>query len=150
MSKGFGRVQLACLNAIKACEVDNWPTTYTIAADVYEVVPDKHGNRLINDAQHVAVKRALGGLQVKGVVIGFRDASISRDRGESNHAMAIRLGEPPVSIKRRRAEDDGRVQQCHIWMTEAGLALWLERARDYADFCGHAFAWPPGAGRMDQ
>jgi len=51
--------------------MDLWPTTYTIAADIYQVKPDKDGNRWIADAQHGAVKRALEGLQRKGRITGF-------------------------------------------------------------------------------
>jgi len=83
--------------------MDLWPTTYTIAADIYQVKPDKDGNRWIADAQHGAVKRALEGLQRKGRITGFRDLLQARTPGI-----------------------DGHGELAHIWMTEAGLARWLQ------------------------
>ena len=96
MSRGLGWVQQACLQVISEYEAegDELPTTYSITAAVYEVKPDKNGNRWVNDAQHVAVKRALGGLQRKGRIIGFR----------TQRAVV-----PGV---------DGRPELCHHWMTE--------------------------------
>ena len=32
------------------------PTTFNIAAEVYRVRRDQHGNRMVSDAQHVATK----------------------------------------------------------------------------------------------
>ena len=84
MSRGLGWVQQACFEAIckrEATKKDLWPTTYTVAADIYQVKPDKDGNRWIADAQHVAVKRALEGLQRKGRIIGFRDLLQARTPG---------------------------------------------------------------------
>ena len=67
-------------------EKDLWPTTYTIAADIYQVNPNKDGNRWIADARHVAVKRALERLQLKGRIIGFRDLLQARTPGNSTGA----------------------------------------------------------------
>jgi hypothetical protein len=74
MSRGSGWVQKACLGIIQTYEARGewWPTTLDIAAEVYHVKPDDDSSRLITDAQHVAVRRALEGLQRKGRVIGFR------------------------------------------------------------------------------
>jgi hypothetical protein len=56
MSRGLGWVQRECLRAIERCEcTGKWATTFTIAAEVYRVKPDKNENRWINDTQHVAV-----------------------------------------------------------------------------------------------
>jgi hypothetical protein len=63
------------------------------------------------DAQHVAVKRALEGLQRQGRIIGFR----------TGRARVPGLG--PGS--------DGRTELCHHWMTEKGLAKWI--AMGWAD-----------------
>jgi hypothetical protein len=112
MSRGPGWVQQACFEAIckrEATKKDLWPTTYTIAADIYQVKPDKDGNRWIADAQHGAVKRALEGLQRKGRIIGFRDLLQARTPGI-----------------------DGRGELAHIWMTEAGLARWLQARAEVA------------------
>ena len=51
MSRGLGWVQTACLERIqKYEEAGDWPTTYNITADVYEVKPDKDDNRWVSDA----------------------------------------------------------------------------------------------------
>ena len=107
MSRGLGWVQSACLVIVKRHEGKRWPSTYTIAADVYQVKPDRNGDRLINDAQHVAVKRALEGLQRKGMVFGFRDTY--HRRSERSFSSDIEL--------------------CHVWLTEKGLARWLAELR---------------------
>jgi hypothetical protein len=97
---------MACLHFIRRYDAkEELPTTYNIAAYVYQVKPDKRGNRWINDAQHVAIKRALEGLQRMGKVIGFRT---------------------------QRARDpmrDGRTELCHHWMTEQRANEWLAQER---------------------
>ena len=60
MSRGLGKVQRACLACIEDYEQRaELPTTFNIAADVYQIKRNKKGERLIRDAQHVAVKRAI-------------------------------------------------------------------------------------------
>jgi hypothetical protein len=73
MSRGYGRVQNGCQAAIDDAERagEPPPTTYDIAADVYRVERDDDGYRYVSDAQHVAVKRALAGLERQGKVIGL-------------------------------------------------------------------------------
>jgi hypothetical protein len=108
MSQGLGRVQMACLWIIRNYEEDgNWPTTYDIAAAVYQIKPDKRGVRKISDAQHVAIKRALEGLQRKGRIIGFRTG-------------------------RARTGGDGRTELCHHWMTAKRAAEWIADMRETA------------------
>jgi hypothetical protein len=104
---------MACLWIIRNYEEDgNWPTTYDIAAAVYQIKPNKRGVRKISDAQHVAVKRALGGLQRKGQIIGFR-------------AQRARIpGSGPGS--------DGRTELCHHWMTAKRAAEWIADMRETA------------------
>jgi hypothetical protein len=98
MSRGPGWVQVACLRCIQKYEErGESPTTFNIAAEVYQVKPDKDGNRWISDAQHVAVKRALEGLRRQDRVIGFR----------THQARDVARG-------------DGRTELCHHWMTERG------------------------------
>jgi hypothetical protein len=71
MSRGYGRVQSACLLAIAYAErAGELPTTYDIAAAVYRTEVNDDGYHL-TDAQHVAVKRALESLQRQGKVIGI-------------------------------------------------------------------------------
>jgi hypothetical protein len=63
MSRGLGQIQRECLRVIEAyaarCKM---VTTFTIVAEVYQIKRDRRGNRMCNDAQHTAVKRALAGL----------------------------------------------------------------------------------------
>ena len=41
-----------------------WPTTFSIAAEVYRIEPDANGNRWVSDAQHdCAHRRARNGCQ---------------------------------------------------------------------------------------
>ncbi len=103
MSRGLGKVQRACLRIVEECErVDDWwPTTYDIAAMVYDVPAGEDGISVVEPAQHAAVRRALLGLQRQGRLIGFRTHR-QRDPGR-----------------------DGRLELSHHWMTEARLVEWL-------------------------
>jgi len=79
MSRGPGWVQMACLWVIRNYEDDGEsPTTFDIAAAVYQIKPDADGNYEFTDAQYIAVKRALAGLQRRGRVIGFRMSPFER------------------------------------------------------------------------
>ena len=99
MSRGLGRVQWGCLTAIWRYErKGDMPTTYDIAADVYHLTLDD----AISDAQHVAVKRALEGLQRKGQIIGFHTHSRRGDRSEL----------------------------CHHWMSPKGAQAYVDELRD--------------------
>lgn len=110
MSRGLGWVQQACLRVIRKYEDGKrWPTTFNIAADIYQLKPDADGNRWVNAAQHVAVKRALESLQRQGRVIGFR-----------------------ADQARNPAAGDGRTELAHSWMTETGLLRWLRQRADAA------------------
>jgi hypothetical protein len=113
MGRGLGWVQRECLLVIRGYEdeAEQWPTTYDIAATVYQAEPDGEGTRWISNAQHVAVKRALEALQRKGRIIGFRDAAYSPAR-------------------------DGRGELCHLWMTEVGLRRWFK----WREFFQHRLA----------
>ena len=71
MSKGLGRIQRGCLRVIDEYEAaGKRPTTFNIAAEVYQVRPDR-----LSWAQHVATKRALASLRQKGLVSG-QDISV--------------------------------------------------------------------------
>jgi hypothetical protein len=73
MSRGPGWVQMACLWRIQKYEErGELPTTYDIAAAVYQAERADDGGYWLTNAQHVAVKRALAGLQRQGRIIGFR------------------------------------------------------------------------------
>lgn len=79
MSRGLGRVQRALLAILRDEEEDYQRAgnrdrraplldTITLACDVYQVEPDEHNERLVSDAQVVAVQRALAGLVKKGLL----------------------------------------------------------------------------------
>jgi len=77
MSRGLGRIQRECLRVIEEyAQMGERPTTFTIAAEVYNVRPDRHGDRWVNDAQHSATKRALIGLRRMGLVAGEQDTEV--------------------------------------------------------------------------
>jgi hypothetical protein len=94
MSRGLGWVQNKCISAIALAERKGGkgkpPDTYEIIAHVYQLDRDEDGSLWVTDAQHVAVKRALEGLQRKGMVIGFERMHCGHDHdpddGRSNHA----------------------------------------------------------------
>jgi hypothetical protein len=73
MGSGLGWVQRTCLTVIREYEASGkLPTTFSITATVYQIQPDADGNRLVSDAQHVAVRRALEDLRRKGHIVGIR------------------------------------------------------------------------------
>jgi hypothetical protein len=101
VSRGLGWVQRTCLTVIQEYEVSGeWPTTFSIAATVYQIEPDADGNRWISDAQHVAIKRALEGLRRKGHIVGFR-TTLSPNM-------------------------DGNSERCLLWMTNEGHKKWID------------------------
>jgi hypothetical protein len=77
MSRGIGRIQRECLRALGAATEPL--NTFAITADVYQIKPDTYDNRMCNDAQHTAVKRALAGLRRKGLVVGRQDVRVKPD-----------------------------------------------------------------------
>ena len=105
MSKGLGRIQRECLRVIEEYEAaGKRPTTFNITAEVYQIKPDRHGNRMCSDAQHVATKRALANLRRKGLVSGQQDITVTR-----GHKILA------------RADGDGRAERCCFWsMASAG------------------------------
>ena len=77
MSRGLGRIERDCLRVIEEYEAaGRKPTTFNIAAQVYRVERNRRGNRMINEAQHVATKRALASLRRKGLVSGQQDTAV--------------------------------------------------------------------------
>jgi len=102
MSRGLGWIQRECLRAIESCErTDKRATTFTIAAEIYQVKPDKNGNRRVDDAQHVATKRALANLRRKGLVSGEQITETLAD-GTKRFWLA-------------KSPTDGRAERCCIW-----------------------------------
>jgi hypothetical protein len=98
MSRGLGQTQRECLRVIADYEREGRkPTTFNIAAEVYRVKRDRHGDRMVNDAQHTATKRALSGLRRKGLVEGQKhpEQSVCDDYGHYN----------------------GRSERCCFWRT---------------------------------
>jgi hypothetical protein len=95
-----------CLKAIADAERDRQPppTTFDIAMAVYRIETDGDGFYEIANAQHVAVKRALEGLQRKGKVIGFDRLYCRNDHGY-----------------------DGRTERGLCWMSERGARQWIRQ-----------------------
>jgi hypothetical protein len=109
------------LSAISRYEREGkMPTTYDIAGDVYHLTLDD----AITDAQHVAVKRALEGLQRKGQVIGF--------------------------CTRSRRGDDGREERCHHWMLLKGAQAYLDELRRDVEWCEKNRINPSWARRVQE
>lgn len=105
MSTGLGRTQRRCLQAVQehtarhaAGDEDRLPTTYTIAAEAYDVQRDAEGNRYVTDAQHVATKRALSGLRRKGLVFG----QVDHIRGKLDE----------------NGWNTGNIERCCVWSTK--------------------------------
>ena len=93
MSRGLGRIQRECLRVIEDYErAGRKPTIFSIAAEVYRVKPDRHGNRMISKAQHVATKRALASLRDKGLVTGQQDITVGT--GANRFLAIVREGTP--------------------------------------------------------
>ena len=107
MSRGLGRVQNRCISAIALAErkggKGELPDTYDIVAHVYGIRPDADGAYLVTDAQHVAVKRALAGLQRKAMIIGF-------DRFGCGYPFDLH---------------DGRRNHGYCWMSEGRARRWI-------------------------
>jgi hypothetical protein len=80
------------------------PTTFTVVAEVYRVRRDRHGDRLISNAQHASVKRALVNLRRKGLVSGSQEIVTARD-GTRIFSMA-------------KSPGDGRAERCCLWSIE--------------------------------
>jgi hypothetical protein len=108
MSRGYGKVQSGCLTAIYESERAGKPppTTYDIVAAVYRAKVDD--GYWISDAQHVAVKRALEGLQRQGKVIGFERSAVRDD-----HDLY-----------------DGRRNHAYCWMSERRAQRWIREQRE--------------------
>jgi hypothetical protein len=107
MSKGFGAVQRAALAAIERREaawagepkIEDFPTTYTVACDGYEVPADANGSRLCNDAQHAAIRRALLGLERAGLVVAVRPVGFCAP-GMSGHEYRQNVWVTPAGRER--------------------------------------------------
>lgn len=119
MSRGLGRTQRECLRVIESYEAaGKRPTTFNIAAEIYQVERDQDGNRMINDAQHVATKRALANLRRKGLVAAYRDMSVTPHGAKTDRALAAKTG-VSVSTFRRVHEKAGEAyrnaERCCLW-----------------------------------
>jgi hypothetical protein len=98
MCRGLGRIQRDCLRVLA---VGERLTTFTIAAEVYQVKPDKNGIRWINNAQHVATGRALVNLREKGLIKGKQEVDVRPD-GRKIFWLA-------------KSRTDGRGERCCFW-----------------------------------
>ncbi|MBR1237732.1 hypothetical protein [Bradyrhizobium sp. AUGA SZCCT0182] len=82
MSRGLGRIQREVLALIaarrirdKECDLD----TYQLTRLVYDVKPDENDFHRLTDAQVVAVRRALRGLERAGMVARLYRTSQNRE-----------------------------------------------------------------------
>jgi hypothetical protein len=116
MSRGLGRIQRECLRVIEAYEAaGKRPTTFNIVAEVYQIKRDRHDNRMCNDAQHTAVKRALVGLRKKGLIKGQQALAQLGDDGPTVLARC--------SVK-------GRAVRCCYWSIPSAPDLDLSQDSD--------------------
>jgi hypothetical protein len=98
MSRGLGQIQRECLRIIEMYQAaGKEPTTFNIAAEVYQVERDHNGSRMINDAQHTATKRALANLRRAGLVTGRQDLTICQKLNDGSY--------------------NGRAERCCLWST---------------------------------
>ena len=80
MSKGLVWLQRECLRVIKAYDAaGKLPTTFNIAAEIYQIKKDQLGNRWVSNAQHLATERALAALRKSGLVSGEQKITILSD-----------------------------------------------------------------------
>ena len=114
MSKGLGHIQRGCLRVIEEYEAaGKRPTTFNMAAEVYRVRPDPHGNRMVSDAQHVATKRALAALRRMGLITGQQETTIRSD-GTKSLPLSQRLPDGSYS---------GRAERCCLWCQSVSSSL---------------------------
>jgi len=87
MAWRLGRIQRGCLRVIEEYEAaGKRPTTFNIAAEVYQVRRDQCGNRMVSDAQHFSTERALALLSRKGPGEGHDGSCSSGEREDSGAA----------------------------------------------------------------
>src|SRR5262245_58784357 len=118
MSRGLGWVQQACLVAIKEAEEDGerGMRTYDIIAKLYRLDADAEGYLPITDAQHVAVRRALLGLQKQKRVIGLRlGGNIGDGRADMNYRWMTAVG-----LARTIADEKEQAKDTIIWRMKLG------------------------------
>jgi hypothetical protein len=96
MSRGLGRIQRECLRVLA---VGERLTTFTIAAEVYQVKQNKNGDRPVNHAQHIATARALANLRDKGLLKGKQEVQVRRDGRK----------------RLTKSRTDGRAERCCFW-----------------------------------
>jgi hypothetical protein len=106
MSRGYGKVQWGCLRAIADAEHHHKPppTTFDIMVAVFYIEVAKDGSYDYSAAQHVAVKRALAGLQRQGKIIGIDKRCCRTDYSY-----------------------DGRSERMLCWMTERRAQQWVRK-----------------------
>jgi hypothetical protein len=96
------RLELACLRVLDS--LDDEPTTFTVVAEVFRVARDARGDRIISDAQHIAVKRALSNLRRRGWISGWRVGDGNRCCRWLLHRLALAGLKIP---KRQKAQQPG-------------------------------------------
>jgi hypothetical protein len=122
MSRGLGRVQNRCLSAIALCEKRGEPaSTFDIIASVYQLDRDADGTLWVTDAQHVAVKRALAGLQREGQVIGFQMYHHERHWYWLSEWRARRWVDEETKRARKHGRATGRIEHVRAKMRAIGM-----------------------------
>jgi hypothetical protein len=122
MSRGLGRVQNGCLTAIWDSERrGELPEAFDIAVAVYRIRPDEDGSLTITGAQHIAVKRALAGLQRKGRVIGFRVYHHERHFRWMSETRAQRWVRDETKLAHKHGRATGRIDYVRAKMCAIGM-----------------------------
>ena len=106
MAWRLGRIQRGCLRVIEEYEAaGKRPTTFNIAAEVYQVRRDQCGNRMVSDAQHFSTERALASLGRKGLVTGQQHFELLRSilNGRSERCFLWSIVRSPPERPRRLA-----------------------------------------------
>lgn len=80
MSRGMGRIEAGVLRVLLERTADGYSglDALSIAARVFDCVPDEKGNRYVTSAQVASTKRALASLVRKGAPIGRAGRMTSR------------------------------------------------------------------------
>ena len=111
MAWRLGRIQRGCLRVIEEYEAaGKRPTTFNIAAEVYQVRRDQCGNRMVSDAQHFSTERALALLSRKGLVTGRQHFELVRSilNGRTERCFLWSIVRRPPERPRRLADARSR------------------------------------------
>jgi hypothetical protein len=118
MSRGLGKLQRDLLENLE--EGDKALDTITLTADAYRVEPDANGCRGVTDAQHAAVRRALCGLQKRGLVV---DLMRCRHRDNRRYWASLKTGLPArLNILQQLRRGDPEIAAIQERMNQLGIS----------------------------